>query len=81
MAISNPGSSTQVSVASGGGGSYKSAFAMVTTLFFIWGFLTSLNDILIPHFKDIFGLSYAQVTRFKWLSSLHTPFLDFPQGR
>ena len=25
------------------------------------GFLTSLNDILIPHFKDIFGLSYAQV--------------------
>ena len=59
----------------------NSAFAMVTTLFFIWGFLTSLNDILIPHLKDIFDLNYAQVTRFKWLSSLHTPFLDFPQAR
>jgi MFS transporter, FHS family, L-fucose permease len=33
--------------------------AMVTTLFFMWGFVTSLNDVLIPHLKDIFGLSYA----------------------
>ena len=32
---------------------------MVTTLFFVWGFLTSLNDILIPRLKDIFDLNYA----------------------
>src|SRR3954468_23799541 len=37
----------------------KSAMAMVTTLFFMWGFVTALNDVLIPHLKDIFGLSYA----------------------
>jgi len=35
--------------------------AVVTTLFFMWGFLTCLNDILIPHLKAIFDLSYAQV--------------------
>ncbi|MGD0306981.1 MAG: sugar MFS transporter [Candidatus Acidiferrales bacterium] len=35
------------------------ALAMVTTLFFVWGFLTSLNDVLIPHFKNLFGLKYA----------------------
>jgi FHS family L-fucose permease-like MFS transporter len=58
MAISNPGSTTRVAAASGGSG-YKSAFAMVTTLFFVWGFLTSLNDILIPHLKAIFDLNYA----------------------
>ncbi len=36
------------------------AMAMVTTLFFMWGFLTCLNDILIPHLKSIFDLNYAQ---------------------
>lgn len=39
----------------------KSAMAMVTTLFFMWGFLTCLNDILVPHLKAIFDLSYAKV--------------------
>ena len=29
-------------------------------MFFIWGFLTSLNDILVPHLKSIFDLSYAR---------------------
>src|ERR1700735_764192 len=37
------------------------AMAMVTTLFFMWGLLTSLNDVLIPHLKVIFGLNYASV--------------------
>jgi MFS transporter, FHS family, L-fucose permease len=35
--------------------------AVVTTLFFMWGFLTSLNDILVPRLKSIFELSYARV--------------------
>ncbi len=34
---------------------------MVTTLFFMWGFLTCLNDILIPHLKSIFDLNYTEV--------------------
>jgi MFS transporter, FHS family, L-fucose permease len=37
------------------------AMAMVTTLFFMWGFLTALNDILIPHLKSIFDLNYTWV--------------------
>ncbi len=36
------------------------AMTIATTLFFMWGFLTSLNDILIPHLKSIFALSNAQ---------------------
>ena len=36
------------------------AFAAMTTLFFIWGFITALNDILIPHLKTSFSLSYTQ---------------------
>ena len=40
---------------------YSRPLAIITTLFFMWGFLTCLNDILVPHLKSIFDLSYAQV--------------------
>jgi len=40
---------------------YTRPLAIVTTLFFMWGFLTCLNDILVPHLKSIFDLSFAQV--------------------
>ncbi|GGY98569.1 L-fucose:H+ symporter permease [Pseudoduganella plicata] len=33
---------------------------IVTILFFMWGLLTSLNDVLIPHLKGIYTLSYVQ---------------------
>jgi FHS family L-fucose permease-like MFS transporter len=40
---------------------YNGPLAIVTSLFFMWGFLTCLNDILVPHLKSIFDLSYARV--------------------
>lgn len=40
--------------------SQQGSLALLTSLFFIWGFITSLNDILIPHLKSVFSLSYAQ---------------------
>ena len=40
---------------------YSRPLAVVTTLFFMWGFLTCLNDILVPHLKSIFDLSYSLV--------------------
>lgn len=43
------------------GKDYTGALAMVTTLFFFWGFVTVLNDILVPHLKNIFDLSYTKV--------------------
>lgn len=36
------------------------AFAAMTSLFFIWGFITALNDILIPQLKAAFSLNYTQ---------------------
>ncbi len=33
---------------------------IVTTLFFMWGLLTALNDVLIPHLKALYTLSYVQ---------------------
>ncbi|SNC77670.1 MFS transporter, FHS family, L-fucose permease [Hymenobacter gelipurpurascens] len=39
---------------------YTSALASLTVLFFMMGFITCLNDILIPYLKAIFSLSYTQ---------------------
>jgi len=39
---------------------YRFALTSLTSLFFMWGFITCLNDILIPHLKAVFDLSYAQ---------------------
>jgi FHS family L-fucose permease-like MFS transporter len=59
MAIATPNTSTTTS-APGTGQNYTVPLATVTTLFFMWGFLTCLNDILVPHLKSIFDLNYAQ---------------------
>lgn len=39
---------------------YSFALTSLTSLFFMWGFITCLNDILIPHLKGVFDLSYSQ---------------------
>jgi MFS transporter, FHS family, L-fucose permease len=62
MAIAAPNTSTATTAAAPGTGqSYGAPLATVTTLFFMWGFLTCLNDILVPHLKSIFDLTYARV--------------------
>ena len=38
------------------------AFIVITGLFFIWGFMTSMNDILIPYLKQRFVLNYFEAT-------------------
>jgi FHS family L-fucose permease-like MFS transporter len=61
MAITAPSTSTTTTVSENNAASYTAPLAIVTTLFFMWGFLTCLNDILVPHLKSIFDLNYAQV--------------------
>jgi FHS family L-fucose permease-like MFS transporter len=38
--------------------SYRRPLAVLTVLFFMWGFLTSMNDVLIPYLKGVFALNY-----------------------
>ena len=54
--------------------------ALVVALFFIWGGLTSLNDILIPKLKGLFRLSYAQamLTQFAFFTAY--AFVSLPAG-
>ncbi|PWL39503.1 MFS transporter [Flagellimonas aquimarina] len=39
---------------------YRKPFLTITFLFFMWGFITVMNDVLIPHLKEVFELSYFQ---------------------
>lgn len=40
--------------------SSRTALTVMTAMFFMWGFITSLNDVLIPHLKAVFSLNYTQ---------------------
>ena len=55
-----PSAPPQVSVTGGKPRSYLGALAVLSTLFFMWGFITCLNDVIIPHLKVVFDLNYAQ---------------------
>ena len=63
MAAPTFSTTTPVATSEPGGASprYTSALASLTVLFFMMGFITCLNDILIPYLKGLFTLSYAKV--------------------
>ncbi|MBV8891667.1 MAG: sugar MFS transporter, partial [Acidobacteria bacterium] len=58
MSVANTKTSAE-HVRSAPGKSYGGALAIVTTLFFMWGSLTSLNDVLIPYAQHVFSLRLA----------------------
>ena len=55
--VSNANNAT---VVDGNESSYRFSLIALTTLFFMWGFITCLNDILIPYLKGVFSLNYTQ---------------------
>lgn len=55
-------STTSVEPAGGNGPNYTFALTSLTFLFFIWGFITCLNDILVPHLKNVFDLTHFQAS-------------------
>lgn len=60
---------------------YGPALAAVTVLFFLWGFITCLNDILIPYLKAIFQLSYAQANLINFCFFGAYLVVSIPAGR
>lgn len=58
--IASSPSSAPSTQSSGNGATYRGPFAIMTILFFMWGFMTVFNDILIPRFKEAFTLNYFE---------------------
>lgn len=60
MAMTSTTSSASVQSSGAPQTGYGPALAVLTTLFFIWGSLTSLNDVLIPFAQHVFRLNLAE---------------------
>src|SRR5438128_9106175 len=41
---------------------YGPALALLATLFFMWGFISVINNTLLPHLRSVFHLNYFQTT-------------------
>ena len=62
------------------GRNMRGAFIAVTSLFFMWGFITVLVDALIPRLKDVFELTFLQagLVQFAWFAAYG--LLSIPGG-
>jgi len=60
---------------------HRFALSVLTSLFFMWGFLTCLNDILIPHFKAAFSLSYTKAMLVQTVFFAAYFIVSLPAGR
>lgn len=59
---------------------YLPALALLTSLFFMWGFITCLNDILIPHLKGLFSLNYTQTMLVQFIFFGAYAIMSVPSG-
>jgi len=53
----------------------------LTSLFFMWGLMTSLNDILIPHLRNAFALNYTQAMLVQFCFFGAYALVSLPAGR
>jgi len=60
---------------------YTRPLILVTSLFFLFGFLTCLNDILIPHLKSLFTLSYTEAILVQVCFFSAYFFMSIPSGQ
>lgn len=60
--------------------SFRGPFVVVTSLFFMWGFITVMVDAFVPRLKDVFELSLLQagLVQFAWFAAYG--LLSIPGG-
>ncbi|VTX59845.1 sugar MFS transporter [Neisseria sicca] len=59
---------------------HNPALVVLTTLFFMMGFITCMNDILIPHLKEIFDLTYVQAMLIQFCFFTAYAIMSIPMG-
>ena len=61
--------------------SYVSALVLLGTLFFMWGFITVINNTLLPHLRSVFELSYTQTTLIESVWFIAYFFASIPSAK
>ncbi|KMT64228.1 sugar MFS transporter [Catenovulum maritimum] len=80
FSIENPESNASIPTGENAG-QYRSALIVLTSLFFMWGFITALNDILIPYLKSLFSLSYLQAMAVNFCFFSAYAIVSYPAGK
>ncbi|RZM36410.1 MAG: sugar MFS transporter [Sphingomonas sp.] len=61
--------------------SYRSALTLLASLFFMWGFITVINNTLLPHLRSVFDLSYTQTTLIESVWFIAYFFASIPSAK
>ena len=61
-------------------GNYTGPLVIITLLFFMWGLLTAMNDVLIPHLKNVYTLSYTQAMMVQFCFFFAYAVVSLPAG-
>jgi len=79
MSISQPRVNT--AQPAGTAQNYGPAMFVVSSVFFMWGFVTVLNDILVPHLKAIFELNYTETMLIQFTFFLAYFLISMPAAK
>ena len=63
------------------GPNYRSALTLLASLFFMWGFITVINNTLLPHLRSVFDLSYTQTTLIESVWFIAYFFASIPSAK
>ncbi|MBB5685365.1 sugar MFS transporter [Sphingobium boeckii] len=78
------GPSGQSSVVGGGdrpSSEYAPALTLLASLFFTWGFISVINNTLLPHLRSVFDLSYTQTTLIESVWFIAYFFASIPSAK
>ena len=67
--------------ASGRRTSYAPSLVLLASLFFMWGFITVINNTLLPHLRSVFDLSYTQTTLIESVWFIAYFFASIPSAK
>ena len=60
---------------------YRGALALLASLFFMWGFITVINNTLLPHLRSVFDLNYTQTTLIESVWFIAYFFASIPSAK
>lgn len=75
------GFSTNGRPGSANAATYVPALVLLASLFFMWGFITVINNTLLPHLKSVFDLDYTQTTLIESVWFIAYFFASIPSAK
>jgi FHS family L-fucose permease-like MFS transporter len=76
-----PAASVTVDSANAATATQRSALTLLASLFFMWGFITVINNTLLPHLRSVFELNYTKTTLIESVWFIAYFFASIPSAK